>query len=96
MVQSVWLKTFWPISKELDFPKYGLCAENSINFHYKINSEKINDQFFQLLKKTIFDHFLPIMAAKKISQISGPTTHKSIWELRLCQNLEKTDDPIPR
>ena len=54
MVQSVWLKTFWPISKELDFPKYGLCAENSINFHYKINSEKINDQFFQLLKKNYF------------------------------------------
>ena len=37
-----------------------LCRDiaNNINFHYRINSEKINDQISQLIQKTLFlTHF---------------------------------------
>ena len=50
ILQSDWLTTFWHISQEQKFFQiWDLCrnSTNDINFHYKTNSRKINDQIFQ-------------------------------------------------
>ena len=53
-------RTFWPISQKLDFSKV-LNTKNNINFLYRPNLEKINDQIFQYIKITLllahFPHF---------------------------------------
>ena len=49
MLESDCLRTFWPISKELDISWiWDLCKNtaSSIYFYYWTNSEKINDQIF--------------------------------------------------
>ena len=51
ILQSEWLKTFWPLSQEQDLSQTeNLCRNtaNNINlhYHYKTNSRKINDQIF--------------------------------------------------
>ena len=54
ILQSDWLKTFWPISHEQKFCQiWDLCRNttNSINFHYKTNLVKISDQIFQWIQK---------------------------------------------
>ena len=47
--QSEWLRAFWPISQKHYFFQiedlYRNTA-NNINFHYRANSGKINDQIF--------------------------------------------------
>ena len=50
ILQSHWLRTFLPISQELEFSQiWDLCRNtaNVKNFHYKTNSLKINDTIFQ-------------------------------------------------
>ena len=57
ILQSDWLKTFLPISKEQTFSQmWDLCRNtaNNINFHYRTNTVKINDQFFTKSKKPYF------------------------------------------
>ena len=44
ILQSDWPSAFWIISQEPDLCRY---IVNNINFHYRPNSTKINDQFFQ-------------------------------------------------
>ena len=49
ILQSDWLGEFWSIYQEQDFPKtYDLCRNtaNNMNFHYRTNAVKINDQIF--------------------------------------------------
>ena len=49
ILQSEWLRAFLPKSQEQDlFRIEGLCGNtaNSIKFHYRTNSGKINDRFF--------------------------------------------------
>ena len=62
ILQSDWLRTFWPISQEQKFPRiWDLCRNtaNNINFHYWKNSVEVNDQIFQLIQRTLFcAHFL--------------------------------------
>ena len=48
---------FWPMSKEPDFSQiWALCSNtaNNINFFFRPNSEKINDQIFQYNQKRFF------------------------------------------
>ena len=50
ILQSDWLRTFWPISQEPDFSQvWDLCKHtvNNINFLYRPNSEKTNGKIFQ-------------------------------------------------
>ena len=92
MLQYDWLTVFWPISQELDFSQiWNLCKNitNSRNFHYKINSEAIKNQIFWLI--------LPILGAKNFfSKNLALSEATSYGFLAPCQNLEKTNDPIPR
>ena len=48
ILQSEWLRALWPISQEQHFSQiedlYRSIA-NSINFHYRTNSGKINDPY---------------------------------------------------
>ena len=50
ILKSDWLKAFWPISQEeQDFSQTQDLYRNTgnnINFHYRTNSLKINDQIF--------------------------------------------------
>ena len=49
ILQSDWLRAFWPISQEQDFPKHRIClgTQQIINiFYYITYSVKINDQIF--------------------------------------------------
>ena len=81
------------------FPDMGFVQNtaNNINFCYRTNSVEINDRIFQHIQKTLF--FGPF------SQFLGKIFF--FWKIRLshtisygflasCQNLEKTNDTIPR
>ena len=48
ILQSKWLRAFWPISQEQHFSQIEDLYRNTanINFHYRANSEKINGQIF--------------------------------------------------
>ena len=103
-MQSDWLKLFWPISQEQTFSQiWGLCGNtaNNINFHYRSNSVKINDQISQQIEKILFfAHFwpiFPIFGAKKIfpeyPALPRTTSHGI---LAPCQISEKANDAIPR
>ena len=56
-LQSEWLMAFWLISPDQDPSQIeDLCRNtaNNINFHYKTNSGKNNDQIFLYIQKTLF------------------------------------------
>ena len=103
MLQSDWLRTFWPISLE---PKFSqilyLCrtTANNENFHYRTNSVKINDKIFSIFKNPILTHFwptFPVLGANNFF-LGNPALSRttSYGFLASCQNLEKTNDTIPR
>ena len=74
ILQSDWLRAFWPISHEQVFSQIqDLCRNtaNSINFHYRNNSVKIIDQIFLKFKKSYFGPFLQFLGQKKFSRTSG-------------------------
>ena len=79
ILQSEWLRAFLPKSQEQDlFQIEGLCGNtaNSIKFHYRTNSGKINDQFFKKkFKKPYFGpflaHFLNFLEQKSFAKKSG-------------------------
>ena len=57
-------------------------------------------KFFNIFKNPVFGPFLahfPNFGGKKIC-LESPAlvTHNFIWVSRSCQNLEKTNDTIPR
>ena len=87
ILQSDWLRTFWLVSQEPEFSQiWDLCRNtaSNINFHYRTNIVKINDNIFQYIQKIMFlAHFCPIFPiseAKKIfSEKSGSATHNFIW-----------------
>ena len=88
------------------FPEFSqiwdLCRNitNNIHFYYRANSVKINDNIFQYFQKTLsLAHFwtiLPILGAKNFFLENRSVTHNSYGLLASCQNLEKTNDKIPR
>ena len=90
ILQSEWLRAFLPKSQEQDlFQIEGLCGNtaNSIKFHYRTNSGKINDRFF--LKKfkkpyfgPFFAHFLNVLEQKSFPKKSGT--------VRLCLEVIET------
>ena len=41
ILQSDWLRAFWPISQKQDFSQYRICAGTQ-----QIYSKKVNDQIF--------------------------------------------------
>ena len=50
ILQSDWLRTFWPISQEQHFSQMWDLCRNTVNnkiFYYRTNLVKINDQIFQ-------------------------------------------------
>ena len=72
-----------------------------MHFHYRTNSVKINDKFFQYIQKTLsFVHFWPIspiFGAKNFFLVNPALSRtNSNGFLASCQNLEKTNDTIPR
>ena len=91
MLQYDWLTIFWPIYRELHFSQIWNLRRsitNSRNFHYRINSERIKNQSFQLI--------LPIFEAKKcFFQKIWLSQANPFRFLAPCQNLEKTNDPVP-
>ena len=49
ILQSEWLRVFWPLSQERHFSQIEDLyrnTTNNINFHFRVSSEKINDQIF--------------------------------------------------
>ena len=72
-----------------------------MHFHYRTNSVKINDKFFQYIQKTLsFVHFWPIspiFGAKNFFLVNPALSRtNSNGFLASCQNLEKTNDTISR
>ena len=50
ILQSDWLRAFWPISQESEFSQVWDLCKNTANitkFHYRPNSDKINDSISQ-------------------------------------------------
>ena len=57
ILQSDWLKLFWPISKEQKLSQIrDLCRNtaNNIRFHYRTNSVKLMTKFFNKFQKPFF------------------------------------------
>ena len=95
LIEQLW--TFLPAFQEQTFSQiWDLCRNigNNINFHYRTNSLKLNDQIF---KKPCSWSVFPILKGKKFLKENPPlscrTSHRF---LAPCQNLEKTDDTILR
>ena len=67
-----------------------LCRNTAnMNFHYRTNWLKINDQIFLLIQKTLFlAHFPNFLGKKGFSKKSGSVRH-----IAPCQNSEKSNDP---
>ena len=74
---------------------------NNIHFHYRTNSVKIKDKIFQYIQKTLFLALFwpifPIFGAKNFF-LENPALSRttSYGFLASCQNLEKTNNTIPR
>ena len=62
-------------------------AVNYINFHYRPNSEKMNDEIFQWIKKK------PIL---KNPPKKGSTIQNFMWVSNAKPKFGKTNDPISR
>ena len=56
-----------------------LGTANNINFYYRTNSAKINDQIFNKFKKPCFLPIFPILRTKIFSGKSGYVKRKFIW-----------------
>ena len=98
MLQSDWMIIFWPISQELEFSQiWDFCRNkaNNIHFHYRTNSVKINGNIFQYIQKVLFLANFPNFWGKKFF-LENPALSCTTGFLVSCQNLEKTNDTIPR
>ena len=100
ILQSDWLRTFWPISQQPVFSQtWDLCRNiaNNILFHYRTYSVKINDKIFQYIQKALFLAHFPNFVGKKLFLENPALSHTTSYGcLASCQNLEKTKDTIPR
>ena len=82
--------------------KIMLFHANNINFHYRTNSVKIKDYFFNKLKKKpifgpILTHFPNVWSKRGFSKkIRFCHTQRHLGFYHHAKNLEKTNDPIPR
>ena len=84
---------FGPYPSNKNFPKY-LCRNtaNNLNFHYRTNSVKSNDQNFQYIQKKpcfwpIFDLSSQFLGQKDFFQKIWLSCATSYWCLTPCQNL---------
>ena len=90
ILQSDWLKTFWPISQEQRFSQlWDLCRNtaNNIYFHYRINSVKINDQINS--KNPVFSIFPNFRGKKIFSGKSSSVTYNFIWDSSIIPKFIK-------
>ena len=76
-------------------------TENNINFNYRTNSVKINDQIFQYIQNTLFLAYFWLIFLifwAKIFFLENPAQPRTTIYgfLASCQNLEKPNDTIPR
>ena len=85
ILQSDWLRTFWPISQEPEFSQiWDLCENiaNNTNFHYTANSVNINDKIFQYIQKplflALFWPIFPIFRAKNFF-LKNPALSRTIF-----------------
>ena len=92
-----WLSAFWPISPKPDFSQiWYLCKNtvNNINFRYRPNSVKNNDQIFQSIQKALFlAHFRPIFPISRAQQNfpgkSGSVTYNFTWDSSTMPKFRK-------
>ena len=104
MLHSDWLRTFWPMSQEQKFSQiWDFCRNTAnINFHYRSNSVKINDQIFQGIEKNpvfgpFWAPFFKFWGQKKTFLENLALSHTTLNViLAPCQNLEKINATIPR
>ena len=97
ILQSDWLRTFWPISQEPEFSQmWDLCRNtaNNINFHYRKHSVKINDKMFQHIQKNpvfgpFLTHFPNFWSKKRFFEKSGSVMHKFIWVSSIMPKFRK-------
>ena len=91
---------FGPYLRNQNFSKYGICAgtQQIIKiFVVEQIQQKLMTKYFNIFKKSCFWPIFPIFGAKKFFlghlTLSGTTSYGF---LALHQNLEKTNDKIPR
>ena len=100
ILKSDWLRAFWPKSQEADFSQVqDLCnnASNNINFLYRTNSEKTNNQIFQyILKNPIFDPFSIYLGQFFFFKKSRSVMYSTTWTSNIILSFRKTNEPTPR
>ena len=85
ILQSDWLRAFWPKSQEPDFSQvWDLCKNtvNIIKFLYRPNSEKNNEKKFGP-----FSHF---WGKKIFLKKSGPVMHNKTWAPKAQTLIHRT------
>ena len=81
ILQSDWSKAFWTIYQEPEFPQiWDLFIDTVINtnFHYRPNWEKIKNQIFLYIKRTLGVAYFPNFSGKTFPKnlaLSSTTTH---------------------
>ena len=99
ILQSDWLRRFWPISQKPDFSQvWDLCNNtvNSIYFLYRPKSEKKQWKIFPINSKTLFlTHLLHFGGKCFFSKIPA-VTHNTKWASNAMRVSEQTNEPIPR
>ena len=74
------------------FPKYGNCPAKNINFHYRTNLVKINDQIFLKIQKILFlVNFSNFGGKKCFSRKSGSVMHNF---MRVSSTMPKVIESI--
>ena len=93
---------FGPYPSNKNFPKY-LCRNtaNNLNFHYRTNSVKSNDQNFQYIqKKTLFLAYFwsifPVFGAKRFFPKNLAVMRNFILVSNAMPKFIKKTDTIPR
>ena len=94
-LQFDWLRAFWLISQEQDFPeKYGICARIQQliqTFFIDQTQKKIMASFSNRFKKPYFG------SKKTFFQKFGSVTHSPTWASNTMLSFKKiTNEPIPR
>ena len=101
ILQSHWLRAFWPISQKQDFSQYlGRITANNITFYYRTNSVKINDEFLFKIKKPYFwpivGPFSQFLEQKKFFLKTPDLSCTTSQGFQApSQNSEKSNDKIP-
>ena len=92
-MQSDWTRGFWLISQKSNFSRiWDLCRIlANINFHYRPNSDEINDYFFNTFLKSCFWPIFGFLRRNFATKKSGFAMHNFTWVSNTMAKFRKNE-----